>query len=305
MIGECDDSPRVVDAIQQAISQHRQLSIVGSGSKNHYVRSSSGDALQCRDHVGVIAYQPDELTLSVRAGTPLSDIFTILDERDQMLACDPPQFGGSGTIGGAVACGLNGPGRPWYGSIRDAVLGIEMVNGRGERLEFGGTVMKNVAGFDVSRLMAGSLGVFGVILTVNLRVHPKPEVERTFQLEVPWADAWQTMRDAISKPSPITGTCFFTDSLWMRLSGSHASVDDAASRLTDANEVDNACWAQLRDHRHHFFHTSGELRRTWLDRGEEPPKATSAGQLVEWAGAQIWSFGRIARQCIKHRERPK
>ena len=275
--------------MQDAVAHKKQLSILGHGTKAHYARSTQGDALQSGDHVGVIEYQPDELTIAVRAGTSLTEIKDVLDEHDQLLACDPPRFFGGGTVGGAVASGLCGPGRPWYGNLRDAVLGIEIVNGLGERLKFGGSVMKNVAGFDVSRMMVGSLGVFGLILSVNLRVHPKPEVERTISLELDWEHAWQVLSETISKPTAVSATCYWSGALSLRLSGNRASVDETQSRYPKATEIDNEIWAQLRDHNHPFFRRQVQLRRTWLGRGIQAHVVEDGNQLVEWAGAQVWS----------------
>ena len=284
-----DDSQRLLDSVNHAVAHKRQLSIVGLGTKAHYAQSTHGDALQSRDHVGVIDYQPDELTISVRAGTPLADISDVLAEHDQMLACDPPRFFGSGTIGGAVACGLSGPGRPWYGNLRDAVLGIEIINGLGERLKFGGSVMKNVAGFDVSRLMVGSLGVFGLILSVNLRIHPKPEIEQSISLDLQWDDAWRVLGETIAKPSAVTATCYWSGALALRLSGNRASVNEACAQFSARNVIENKLWTELRDHMHPFFRGSKDLRRTWLSRGSKAPIAADEHQLVEWAGAQVWS----------------
>lgn len=284
-----DDAQRLIDSVNYAVAHTKQLSILGQGTKAHYARSTQGDALQTRDHVGVIEYRPDELTISVRAGTPLTEIKNVLNEHDQMLACDPPEFFGGGTIGGAVACGLSGPGRPWYGNLRDAVLGIEIVNGLGECLRFGGSVMKNVAGFDVSRLMVGSLGIFGLILSVNLRVHPKPELERTIKLDLQWDDAWRIHGDAIAKPSAVSATCYWSGSLYLRLSGNRASVDETRMRYPDSAEFENELWKSVRDHDHPFFHRREKLRRTWLGRGARPELTDAGNQLVEWAGAQVWS----------------
>lgn len=285
-----DDSQRLLDSVKQAVAQKRQLSILGHGTKAHYARSTHGDALQSRDHVGVIEYQPDELTISVRAGTPLTVIAETLDQHNQMLACDPPRFFGGGTIGGAVASGLSGPGRPWYGNLRDAVLGVEMINGLGERLTFGGSVMKNVAGFDISRMMVGSLGVFGVILSVNLRVHPKPEIERTISLDLNWDDAWSVLCETIAKPTAVTATCYWSGSLYLRLAGNRASVEEACASFPSNTEIENDVWVHLRDHEHSFFQSSEELRRTWLGRGLQPQIENDESNLIEWAGAQVWSF---------------
>ena len=289
MIQSFDDSERLLDSVNHAVAHKRQLSVIGHGTKAQHARSTAGDALQSRDHVGIIEYQPDELTISVRSGTPLQEIAVILDEQDQMLACDPPRFFGGGTIGGAVACGLSGPGRPWYGNLRDAVLGVEIVNGLGERLKFGGSVMKNVAGFDVSRMMVGSLGVLGLILSVNLRVYPKPENERTISLDLDWDDAWRVLNETIAKPSAVTATCYWSDTLYLRLSGSRASIDEASASFPSGTEIDNEIWTHVRDHSHPFFHEPANLRRNWFSRGVQARITDDDRCLVEWAGAQIWS----------------
>ena len=288
MSASYDDSPRLLDAVASAVANKKQLSIKGQGSKANYACSTSGDALQTSDHVGVVEYQPGELTISVRSGTPLKDVVAVLDERNQMLASDPPQLLGGGTIGGAVACGLNGPGRPWYGNLRDAVLGIEIVNGSGERLRFGGSVIKNVAGFDVSRLFVGSLGAFGLILTVNLRVQPKPAVERTIEMALAWDDAWSVSRDTLAKPLPITATCYYHDKLLLRMSGNGASVDYALRAFEPYREVGNETWHAIRDHASPFFRRSMNLGRAWFARGVQAPIVDAKDQLIEWAGAQVW-----------------
>lgn len=283
-----DDSTRLVDAVVCAVSDKSRIAIAGHSSKAHYVKPKIGDTLQTSDHVGIVEYQPDELTISVRSGTPIADVVAALDERGQMLAADPPQFLGAGTIGGAIACGLSGPGRPWYGNLRDAVLGIEIVNGLGEQLRFGGAVMKNVAGFDVSRLFVGSLGVFGLILTVNLRVQPKPEVTRSVALEADWDQACEVFRQSLGQPVPITGTCFFNDQLQLRLAGNATSIEETMSSFGAYREISNDIWLALRDHNHEFFQDTSHIKRVWLGRGAFPSHIDSALHLVEWAGAQIW-----------------
>lgn len=283
-----DDSERLVGTIRQTISRKRQLSIIGHGSKSRYIRPEAGDRLETRDHRGVIEYRPEELTISVRAGTPLADVESALDAENQMLACDPPRFAAMGTIGGAMACGLSGPGRPWYGNFRDAVLGVEVVNGLGERLRFGGSVMKNVAGFDVSRLFVGSLGVFGLILSVNLRVYPKPAVEESLELELDPQEAQQLMRTSIAKPTPISATCYHAGRLQVRLSGNRASVSEARESLDASVEISNKCWSNLRDHSHPFFQTESRLRRAWLARGVFAPDDGEPTRLTEWGGGQVW-----------------
>ena len=164
---------KVSEAVKEAASEHQSLTIVGSDSKAFYGRKSrQGWTLSMVDYHGIVNYEPTELVITARAGTPLKDLENLLAEQGQMLAFEPPYFSDSATLGGTIACGLSGPRRPYAGSARDFVLGMEIVNGKGEVLRFGGQVMKNVAGYDISRLMTGALGTLGVILEISLRVLP-------------------------------------------------------------------------------------------------------------------------------------
>ena len=175
MNNSADDSEHLIAVVRRANEKRRTLAIRGSQSKEFYVKSSADDELKTLSHSGIINYLPEELVVSVRAGTSLEELRKTLESENQILAGDPPYFRGAGTVGGAVACGFSGPGRPWLGSLRDCILGIEMINGLGNKLRFGGTVLKNVAGYDVSRLVSGSLGTLGLLLSVNLKVLPQPQ----------------------------------------------------------------------------------------------------------------------------------
>lgn len=288
MIHSRDDSVRLIETVQAASDASKPISIVGHGSKSRYVSPRQGDEVHTADHVGIIEYQPDELMISVRSGTPITDISAILDDNQQVLACDPPRFDGLGTIGGAVACDLNGPGRPWFGTIRDAVLGVEVINGLGEKLEFGGRVMKNVAGFDVSRLMAGSFGVFGVLLTVNLRVHPKSEHEYSVQYPID-GDAIHEMHiRSLRNPSLITATCYFDGMMSLRLSGRHAGVMGALGSFNEYQEIDSEFWSSIRDHTHTFFREAQDLHRVSLARGQAFQSVEPHPYMQEWAGSRVW-----------------
>ena len=165
----------VCERIREAGARKTPLRIRAGGSKDFYGRTLSGEVLDVSSYKGIVAYEPKELVLTVRAGTPLEEVESALAGERQMLPFEPPHFGG-GTIGGAVACGLSGPRRPYAGAVRDFVLGTRIVNGKGEDLSFGGRVIKNVAGYDVSRLMVGSLGTLGVITEISFKVLPAPPV---------------------------------------------------------------------------------------------------------------------------------
>lgn len=186
-----DASAALLEQVNQALNERTPLRIQGSNSKNMLGRPVTGEVLDTRSHRGIVSYDPTELVLTARAGTPLVDIEAALDAAGQMLPFEPPHFGPGATLGGMVAAGLSGPRRPWAGSVRDYVLGTRVITGHGKLLRFGGEVMKNVAGYDLSRLMAGSFGCLGVLTEVSLKVLPKPRKCQSLRLEMdlhqPWA----------------------------------------------------------------------------------------------------------------------
>ncbi len=281
-----DDSERLLAAVRQAVATDQPLAIQGAGSKGFLGTPLQGRLLSTLDHCGVIDYRPEELVVQVRSGTLLTDLNALLDRYAQMLPFEPPMFGGRGTIGGAVAAGLAGPGRPWRGSVRDSVLGIEMVNGRGERLNFGGQVIKNVAGYDLSRLMAGACGTLGLLLSISLRLIPKPETEQTRVLELSPEQAtdwhWHLGRQA----EPVTATCFDGERLHLRLSGSLAGVAAAARRMGGQEDPEQGhIWQRLRDHEHDML-VQTPLWRCVLP--VDAPDPWPARYLVEWGGRQRW-----------------
>ena len=206
----------------------------------------------------------------------------------QILPFDPPRYGGVGTLGGAIASGLSGPARPWRGSVRDAVLGVEIINGRGERLRFGGSVMKNVAGYDVSRLMTGAWGTLGVILSASVRLLPAPETEETFCRACSAAEAGELNRGWARAPLPITGTCYVDGVQHVRLSGSATGVASARDDMRLRETGDPGIWAAVRDHGHAFFETDGTVTRLTLPRG---CRFDDDSALIEWAGCQAWLHG--------------
>src|SRR5690606_10128906 len=205
---------------------------------------------------GIVNYQPSELVMTVKAGTLLSDIEKALDEQNQMLAFEPPRFGPGSTIGGCVASGLSGPRRMAAGSLRDFVLGAKLLDSSGMVLSFGGEVMKNVAGYDVSRLLAGSMGIFGALIEVSIKVVPKPFQERTFTLEVNEAQALGLFGKWRGQPVPITGTAWIAEPagqgglLYVRVSGSEPAVMSSARKIGGEGMADGdaqSLWDSLRD----------------------------------------------------------
>jgi glycolate oxidase FAD binding subunit len=258
------------------------LRIRGGGSKDFYGNAPAGEILDTRGHSGIVGYEPTELVITARCGTPLAEIETVLTENRQMLAFEPPAF--------VVAAGLSGPRRATAGAVRDFVLGVKVLDGRGHELDFGGQVMKNVAGYDVSRLMAGSLGTLGLILEVSLKVLPSPAAEATLRFDLPAAKALDTMNSWAGRPLPLSATCWHDDVLTVRLSGAGAAVRAACASLGGEKVGDGDAavfWAGLREQRLDFFAGAEALWRLSLPSVAgvvDLPGPT----LVEWGGAQRW-----------------
>ena len=270
------------------------LCIRGGGSKDFYGNAPRGETLDVSGHTGIVGYEPTELVITARGGTPLAEVEATLAARGQMLAFEPPHFGDAttsvATIGGCVAAGLSGPRRAAAGSVRDFVLGVKLLDGRGRELNFGGQVMKNVAGYDVSRLVAGSLGTLGLILEVSLKVLPRPAAEATLRLDLPAARVLDTMNGWAGKPLPISATAWQDDTLTLRLSGARAAVAAAIDKLGGERVGDDAAaqfWAGLREQRLDYFAGPDPLWRLSLPSVAalvDLPGAT----LIEWGGAQRW-----------------
>ena len=269
----------------------RRLVIVGHGSKPRRIagdRLNDVEELSTRDHRGVLEYRPEELVITARSGTPLAELGAAVAAEGQLLPFDPPRFGGGGTLGGAIASGLSGPARPWRGSIHDAVLGVELINGLGERLRFGGSVMKNVAGYDVSRLVTGSMGSLGVVLSASVRVLPAPAAEQTVRRPCSAAEAGVRVRRWARRPLPITGTCYVDGALSIRLSGGAAAIEQARADIAIDEAGDPEIWAAVRDHAHPFFAKSDVVTRLSLPRGT---LLDDDAALIEWGGSQAWIAG--------------
>ncbi|MES2561936.1 MAG: glycolate oxidase subunit GlcE, partial [Pseudomonadota bacterium] len=241
---------QLAQAIRDALARKQPLQVRGGGSKDFYGGELRGEVLDTRAYCGIVDYEPTELVITARAGTPLQEIEDTLRTQGQMLAFEPPYFGEGTTLGGCIAAGLCGPRRPYAGSARDLVLGIRMLDGIGRELRFGGQVMKNVAGYDVSRLMTGSLGTLGVLLEVSLKTLPLPIAEVTLRREHNAVNAIALMNTWAGTPLPITATCHVDDKLYVRLSGAEPAVR-AARHTLGGEEVADAVklWQDVRDHR--------------------------------------------------------
>lgn len=283
-----DQSEALQARVLKAISDQAPICISGSGSKTFYGQPPVGETVSTLEHQGIINYQPSELVITARAGTPMSTIQNLLNEHQQYLPFDPPWFAEHATLGGAIACGLSGPGRISTGSTRDFVLGTRLINGKGEILRFGGEVMKNVAGYDVSRLMTGALGTLGLLLDISVKTMPKPAAIKHLCFDMTAHEAIEKLNRWAAEPRPIGASCWMDQTLHLRLSGQQADVDQTASHL-GGETVDNQpdFWPDLREHRLSFFDTQSTLWRVSLPPATAP--LNLAGETIyEWHGGQRW-----------------
>lgn len=277
------------ERIRAAAAAGEPLRIRSGGSKDFYGAVRQGAVLDASQHRGIVDYEPTELVLTARAGTPMSELETALAREGQMLAFEPPHYGPNATLGGTIACGLSGPRRALAGAARDFVLGVRVLDGNARELAFGGRVMKNVAGYDVSRLMVGAMGTLGVLLEVSLKVLPRPQHEHTLRFEADQAEAIRRMNAWAGKPYPISAACHEEGMLSLRLSGAQAGVEAAARRLGGEAVADGAAyWHAVREHRLGFFDGAEPLWRIAV-KSTTDPLPLSGRQLVEWNGALRWA----------------
>ena len=278
--------------IRDAAQAQRALRIRGGGTKEFYGRRVDGEIVDTRELCGIVDYEPTELVITARGGTPLDDVDAALASANQMLACEPPRFAPGTTLGGAVAAGLSGPRRPYAGAVRDFILGVRVVDGTGAALRFGGRVMKNVAGFDVARLMTGSLGTLGIITEVSLKCVPRPAAEATIVRGCSADEAIHLANEWAGKPLPISATCYVGGQFWTRLSGAAPAVAAARAALGGDDASDAAAlWQGVRDHAHPFFaaaQASGAVVWRLSVRSTTPYTHLGGEQLIEWGGALRW-----------------
>ena len=275
--------------ITEAANAGGRLAIRGGGSKAFYGGPEHGEPFEVGGYRGIVAYEPTELVVTARAGTSLAELAATLAEKGQWLAFEPPYFGPAATVGGMLASGLSGPRRQAVGAVRDFVLGVKLLNGLGEVLSFGGQVMKNVAGYDVPRLIAGSLGTLGVVLEVSLKVLPLPVAEKSLRFALDEATALQKLNQWGGRPLPISASAWHAGVLTLRLSGAAAAVA-AAQRTLAGESLDDAeaaaFWFSLREQRHAFFAGHAPLWRLSLP--SVAPSQALGPTLIEWGGAQRW-----------------
>ena len=304
-VGSADRSGEISAAVRAAFESGQPLYINGGGSKRQLVgRDCIATTLEVGAHSGIVDYAPRELVLTARAGTPITELQSVLDAEGQYLAFEPPQFDGRATLGGTLACNLSGPGRPWTGSIRDMVLGVKIVSGTGEILRYGGQVMKNVAGYDVSRLQAGALGTLGVISEVSLKVLPRPEHSVTLRYELPADAAVADMNQRAVTPKPLTGACWIDGALYLRLSGADSAVRHTASQWGGDQVADDAAfWSGLRDMSLPPFAATEPVWRIACA-ANAPINTSVPPAVIDWGGAQRWLRGELEetslRQQVEH-----
>lgn len=289
--------------IREAAKRGRVLRVRGGGSKGFYGRTAAGEVLEVGAHRGIVSYEPSELVVTARAGTFLDELEAALAERGQMLGFEPPHFGPDASVGGCVAAGLSGPRRASAGAVRDFVLGVKMLDGRGEVLHFGGEVMKNVAGYDVSRLMAGSLGTLGVLLEVSLKVLPLPAAEASLRFELGEGEAISRLNEWGGQPLPISASFWCNGQLQLRLSGARAAVAAARSALGGELLPDDEArtlWAELREQQHALFAAPLPLWRFSLPSASSPLRLAGR-QAIEWGGAQRWLASDAPAEALRRR----
>ena len=301
----------LMDRVRAASAARQPLRIVGGDTKAFYGAPVAGDTLQTSGWQGIVSHEPTELVVTVRAGTPLAELEAVLLEKGQCLPFEPPHFGPASTIGGVVAAGLAGPARATAGGVRDYVLGVRFIDGRGEWLTFGGQVMKNVAGYDVSRVMAGSLGTLGIITDISLKILPVAPAEATLVFALGQHDALEQLHRWGGQPLPISASCWIKDEtkagapeqLQVRLRGAVAAVDAACERMVreaQGQRMDDrqaaGDWTACRNQTLPFFSASSPELCLWRCAVPQtaPVLPLPYAQLIEWQGAQRWLWAPAA-----------
>ncbi|NJD32548.1 MAG: glycolate oxidase subunit GlcE [Gammaproteobacteria bacterium] len=286
-----DATAELVDRVREATARRAPLRIVGGDTKRFLGRDVQGDRLEVAAHCGIVSYDPAELVITARAGTPLSEVMSELAARGQRLPFEPPSFGAAATVGGTVACGLSGPARASAGPLRDYLLGVRVLTGDGKVLRFGGEVMKNVAGYDVARTMAGAFGTLGVLLEVSLKVLPAPPATRTIALELDAVEALVRLEQLAATALPLTASCWTGGTLSLRFEGTARTLDEVESRVGGwVVEDADGFWRSVREHEHPFFRDRLPLWRLHVP-AASPLAPAATDTLIEWNGLQRWCVG--------------
>lgn len=293
------------DRVRAAAAAREPLCIRGGGTKDFYGQPPAGEPLEMRGWHGIVGYEPTELVITARCGTPLAEVEAALAERGQMLAFEPPAFGAAATIGGVIAAGLSGPRRASAGAARDFVLGATLLDAAGRELRFGGQVMKNVAGYDVSRLACGSLGILGPILEVSLKVLPLPAAEASLRLPIDEAGALRAVNEWGGQPLPLSASAWCEGVLTLRLSGAAAAVEAAVARFEREHGTARldpaqarAYWAGVREQTDAFFDGAQPLWRLSLP-ATAPVVDLPGARMFEWGGALRWLRSDASAETVR------
>jgi len=289
------------ERIREAAGRSTALCLRGGGSKDFYGNAPRGEVLDARSYAGIVAYEPTELVVTARCGTPLLELEKTLQEKNQFLPFEPPHFGPAATLGGCVASGLSGPRRASAGALRDFVLGVKIIDGRARVLTFGGQVMKNVAGYDVSRLLTGALGTLGLIAEASIKVLPRPQAEATLQLRMTEERALEALNQWAGQPLPVSATAWHDGDLGVRLSGSEAAVRAAAQKIGGEGVPEAqaaAFWAGVREHTDPFFAGAEALWRVAVPPAT-PPLRLPGRQMIEWSGGLRWLKSDAGAQVMR------
>lgn len=288
----------LIEQVKAAANDKKGITIVGNGTKNSLGRSVGGGRtiVSTSEHAGILSYESVELVMTARAGTSLAEIDAALAKNNQYLACDPARFDGKATLGGSLATNQAGPSRPWAGSLRDHVLGVNLINGKGEALRFGGQVMKNVAGYDVSRLQAGAMGTLGLMTEISFKVLPKPAVSLTLAQELDAPEAIERMNQLAGQPKPLTAASWVDGHLYLQLSGAKSAVEGTVDKWVGdvlAEEKATLFWNNLRDHKAGFFTQRQSDEPLWRFSINSTAKffLDQESWLIDWAGSQRWLKG--------------
>lgn len=297
-----DQTQPLIQQVQEAIHQKKALRIVGGNTKAFYGNKIEASALETLSHQGIVQYDASELVVQCRAGTSLQMLQAELAENRQMLAFEPPAFGDSATIGGTIACGFSGPRRPYSGSARDFVLGVKILNGKGEVLNLGGQVIKNVAGYDASRLMVGALGTLGVILEVSLKVSPLPEQEITLTRELEPSQAIAQLHEKQYRQLPLTAAAFAQGKLYIRLSDRAKTLEQATKRLPDWTILEDGAhfWNLWKEQSIGFFNRSDKPLWRISVPSLRPPLPIEGDCMIDWGGAIRWYFTTMSSDDLHH-----
>ena len=297
MVSQTDVISSIAAQVRAAAAAGAALRLRGGGSKDFYAESLQGDILDTTALNGVVSYEPSELVVTALAGTPLAELEALLLAQGQCLPFEPPHFNSHSTVGGMVAAGLSGPARASVGAVRDYVLGVKLINGKGEHLTFGGQVMKNVAGYDVSRLMVGSMGTLGLLTEVSLKVLPVAPLEATLKFDMTQAEALTQLNTWGGQPLPLNASCWLEDggtgTLYLRLRGAVAAVGTACARLGGqriSNAQAAADWQLCRDQQLPWFQERSDMQDLWRLSVPQttPPLDLPDSPFIEWHGGQRW-----------------